>query len=465
MTLDAAYAGDPRSSAACPAAPLLPVSGQDLAVPLVGGGEIAYANLDYAASAPALRSVADHLAAVLPAYSSIHRGAGYPSMISTALYESARASVAATLRARRDDAVVFVRNTTDALNLLSRALPAGATVLHLDIEHHANQLPWRSHPYRCLPAADTLAQTLQDLDRALAAEPTTLLAVTGASNVTGELLPLAELIALSHRHGARIAVDAAQLAPHRQIDLSAHDVDYLAFSGHKMYAPYGAGVLVGRRDWLDQAEPYLGGGGAVHSVTPDDVVWAPAPHRHEAGTPNLLGAVALAAAQRHLDQLGEQAIAAHEHALRTRLLDGLASLPEVTTHRIWHDSSESIGVVTFSVKGHDPGMVAAYLSAEHGIGVRDGRFCAHPLLGRLIPGSAGALRASFGLGSTTAHVDRLLNALEALVAYGPAWKYGIEAGRWTPIADPRPMPAWVHDHGALFPTTAGASPCQQKTTT
>jgi selenocysteine lyase/cysteine desulfurase len=177
----------------------------------------------------------------------------------------------------------------------------------------------------------------------------------------------------------------------------------------------------------------------VQEVTVERTSWAAAPHRHEGGSPNVLGAVALAAACEALAELPAGALAEHERALRTRLVAGLAELPGVRVLRIWADSAEPTGVVSFTVAGADPGLVAAYLSAEHGIGVRDGRFCAHPLLARLgVP--EGALRASVGVGSTLADVERLLTALDAFLAGGPRAGYARVAGRWQPVDDPRPRP-------------------------
>jgi selenocysteine lyase/cysteine desulfurase len=413
------------------------VAGADLRVPLVTGERVRYANLDLAASAPALTAVADHVAALLPYYASVHRGAGYASQVCTAVLERARETVGRFVGARTDDVVVFTRNTTDALNLLAGCVPG--PVLRLDVEHHANLLAWG--PGRVLRAAPTIEQTLADLRYALAADRPALLAVTGASNVTGEVLPLEEITALAHAVGARVAVDAAQLAPHRPVDIAATGIDYIALSGHKLYAPYGAGALVGRRDWLDVAAPYLAGGGAVHAVTAPDqggateVSWAPAPHRHEAGTPNVLGAAALAEACRAVPGALDPA---HEAALLDRLETGLSSIPGVRTLRIWPDSTDRVAVSTFVVDGHPAGRVAAYLSAEHGIGVRDGKFCAHPLLSRLAGTPDGcAVRASLGLGTTIDDVDRLVDAVEWLVADGPGWDYAVVDGRWSPVPDPR----------------------------
>jgi selenocysteine lyase/cysteine desulfurase len=442
------------------ARPLRAVVGAELTVPLVTGGTLPYANLDYAASAPALSAVAEHVATALPYYASVHRGAGYASAVSTALLENSRACVARFVDARPDDIVVFVRNTTDALNLLAGAVPEGGSVLYLDIEHHANLTTWQRRGHVALEAAPTLRETLDDLDAALAATPTALVAVTGASNVTGELLPIKRIARIAHRHGARIVVDAAQLAPHRRISLTQSGIDYVAFSGHKLYAPYGAGVLIGRRDWLDAAPAYLAGGGAVREVTTDTTQWAAAPARHEAGTPNVLGAAALAKACDTLAAVGADELAAHEAALRDRLISGLARYRSISVLRIWDDghiwqeSADAIGVVAFTIAGHDPGLVAAYLSAEHAIGVRDGRFCAHPLLARLGLGAGGALRASFGIGSTIADVDRLLAAIDQLLGTGPRWRYERVDGRYVPVDDPRPLPDFAG------PSAGSASACE-----
>ncbi|HEY3714934.1 MAG TPA: aminotransferase class V-fold PLP-dependent enzyme [Jatrophihabitantaceae bacterium] len=432
--------------------PLLPVTGADLRVPLVQGGSTRYVNLDYAASAPALESVTAHVQQLLPSYASVHRGAGYASQVCTAAYEAARTDVARFVGARPDDVVVFTRNTTDALNLLASAVPG--EVLFLDVEHHANLLPWQRGAHRVVEAAATAAATVARVDAELASRPVALVAVTGASNVTGELTPLASLAEVAHRHGARLAVDAAQFVPHRRVDIAALGIDYIAFSGHKLYAPFGAGALVGRRDWLEAAPPYLAGGGAVRSVELDDVRWADAPARHEGGTPNVLGVAALAAACRTFAALPADAIESHERALLALLVDGLDQIPDITLHRIWPDA-DAVGIVSFSVARYDCAAVAAYLSAEHGIGVRDGRFCAHPLLARLgVP--AGAVRASLGVGSSLDDVDRLLDALWQLVSRGPSWAYSAVDGRCEPSPETRRLPEWL---GGAPLGGAASSPC------
>jgi selenocysteine lyase/cysteine desulfurase len=439
--------------------PLAAVTGAELQAPLIQGGHIRYANLDYGASAPALTIVSAYLNEILPYYASVHRGAGFASQISTSVYENARNIVRDFVGGRPDDSVIFTRNTTDSLNLLAGCLPQvdgkpAGEVLYLDIEHHANLLPWQGVPHRSVIAASTLEATIANLRHELSQGGVSLLAITGASNVTGEILPIAELAALAHEFGARIVVDAAQLAPHRRINISETDVDYVVFSGHKLYAPFGAGVVVGRPDWLDAGTPHLAGGGAVREARLDSVSWATGPARHEGGSPNVLGAATLARATQVLAGLDQQDWHNHEVAIRSFLVEGLESIEGVTVHRIFSDSTDTIGVVNFSVEGFDAGLVAAYLAAEHGVGLRDGRFCAHPLLKRLgLP--SGSLRASFGVGSRLEDAARLLAGIRQLKTTGLGWDYVVDEGRWVPANDHRSYPEWAPN----TPGTAGAAPC------
>ena len=458
---------------AIPTAPALVGSGR--LVPLVTGGTRPYVNLDYAASAPCLVAVERAVGELLDWYASVHRGAGFLSDVCTRAYEGARVAVGAFAGARADDTVVFTRNTTDAINLLASALPGGARVIVFASEHHANLLPWRGHDVTVLPVPRSPDEAVARLDATLrvAHRRPTLVAVTGASNVTGELWPYAELTAVAHRHGARLLLDAAQLAPHHPVDISAWNVDWIALSAHKMYAPFGAGALIGRSDWLATGEPFLAGGGAVRYVGvptfdgdtdgrgPIDVVWADLPDRAEAGTPNLVGAVALGVACRTLEASDRVAQAAEETRLADRAETALAAIPGVRCHRMWDATHPRIGVVCFSLAGVGYATLAAALSAEHGIGVRHGCFCAHPLitdllgigqhqqthLGRALRKRSpvmlpGAVRMSIGLGTTAAGIERLTQAVAEIAADGPRWTYRTSADgadAW-PDPDPRPRP-------------------------
>ncbi len=437
-----------------PHAPGLDVVGRGATVPLLNGTEAEYANLDHAASAPALRVVKDAVDAVIERYASVHRGAGFHSQLCTELYEGARQPVRDFVGGRPDDAVLFTRNTTDAFNLLSHCLPAGTTVVVFETEHHATLLPWAQHTVVRLPAPRTpeaAVRAVADACRVAAKQGPVLVVVTGASNVTGEIWPIARLAAVAHAHGARIALDAAQLAPHRPFSISDLWVDYVAVSGHKLYAPYGAGALIGRADWLAEATPYLLGGGASCSVTDDETTWKPLPDRHEAGTPNVPGVIALATACHALLTADRARLVEAERELTGRLISGLTAIPGLTVHSLFNGAAAVIGVATFTVASVDSNVVAAALSAEYGIGVRDGAFCAHPLVRRLL-GAAGcaatdglgqAVRASVGLGTTTEHIDRLIGAVRQIATSGPAWTYGLVAGRPQPLQDTRVLPTVV----------------------
>ena len=316
---------------------LVRLVGADTEVPLVTGGTRRYVNLDYAASAPALQAVHDAVEELLGWYSSVHRGAGFKSRASTAAYEGARESIRRFVNARDDDAVIITRNTTDSINLLAGTLPEGTHVVAFAGEHHANLLPWKRIGVRYLPVPETPAEMLEQLETTLRdlphCEDPHLVAATGASNVTGEIWPVAEIARVAHQYGARLLVDAAQLAPHAPIDMQRDGIDYLALSGHKLYAPYGAGALIGERDWLSAGDPFLRGGGAVKLVTVEETLWAELPDRQEAGSPNVIGAVALGVACDTLTTAGMARIAAEESTLldyaRERLAGdrGLRALP------------------------------------------------------------------------------------------------------------------------------------------
>ncbi|KOV31792.1 aminotransferase class V-fold PLP-dependent enzyme [Streptomyces sp. H021] len=437
----------------------LAVLGRDVTVPLVTGGEVTYAALDYAASAPALQRVWDDVAAYAPYYGSVHRGAGYLSQLSTDLFEQSRVTVAEFLDCRPADQVVFTRSTTDSLNLLAAVLPAGCQVFVFETEHHASLLPWTNAQVTYLDAPRTPDEAVAILERALADRDPygpALVCVTGASNVTGELWPVKELAAAAHAHGARIVLDAAQLAPHHPVSVRDLDVDWVAFSGHKLYAPFGSGVLAGRADWLQEADPYLAGGGASRKVSRRedggvDVEWHTTAARHEAGSPNVIGVYSIASACRALTEAGFETLVAREQRLVARVREGLADVPAVRVLSLFGDDAPRVGVISFVVDGWNSSHFAAALSAEYGIGVRDGLFCAHPLVRTLLgsepqaqgecgapeaaPGerSLNAIRVSFGAGTPDEHVDRFLGAVRELVADGAKWQYRTEEGRCVPL--------------------------------
>jgi len=410
-------------------------------VPCVDGRERPYLSLDAAASTSALPAVARAVDEFLPWYSSVHRGAGHKSQRSTGAYEAARgAALSFAGRAPDgDDVAIICRNTTEAINHLAYRLGLAPddVVVTTVVEHHANLLPWarlcRRRYVECGPdgtfGVDDVAAALDDgpLPR--------LLAVTAASNVTGWLPPIDDIIDAAHARGVPVLVDAAQLAAHRPMPAGA---DLLAWSGHKMYAPFGSGVLVGPRSTFAEGDPFLAGGGAVDLVDLDEVAWTDPPDREEAGSPNVIGAVALHAAIDELGRLGWDAIVDHDARLQQRMRSGLAGIPGVTT--LGPDGpGTTLPLVTFVLAGVPHALVAARLSAEHGIGVRHGCFCAHPYLVRLLDvgpdevarywdavrhgdrsNMPGAVRASAGLSTSIDDVDRLVAAVADIASGRPA---------------------------------------------
>lgn len=418
------------------------VVSEHLLVPTLDG-VVDFANFDHAASTPALVSVKRAVDTALRTYSSVHRGNGWASRVTSSWYEQARTEVRAFVGAREGDEVVFTRNSTDSFNLLARCLPRDTEVFVFESEHHAALLPWNRRRTHRLPVPASVADATALLRSALARATGRhrLVVLAGASNVTGELWPVRELADVARSAGARVVLDAAQYAPHRRVDLDDLGVDYVVFSGHKLYAPFGAGVLAGRADWLDAAPPYLAGGGATRTVTEHGVVWQEGAARHEAGSPNVIGAIALAAAC-HALRTRAEVVERHEVELGRRLLDGLAQIDGVQTYSVFGPDHERVAVATFTIEGLDSSLVSAALSAEHGIGVRDGKFCAHLCVDALLDdpwgeGPQTAVRASVGLATTAEHVERLLAAVADLAAHGPRAAYTHGPQGWAPVDDPR----------------------------
>ena len=421
---------------------LRPLVGDGLPVPCVDGHERPYLSLDAAASTSALPAVAQAVHEFLPWYSSVHRGAGDKSQRSTAAYEAARA--AALRFAGRspdgDDVAIICRNTTEAINHLAYRLGLAAddVVVTTVVEHHVNLLPWaRLCQRRYVECGSDGTFTPDAVTAVLDAGPRPrLLAITAASNVTGWQPPIDDIISAAHQRDVPVLVDAAQLAAHRALPTAA---DFVAWSGHKMYAPFGAGVLIGPRAVFAEGDPFLAGGGAVDLVDLDEVAWTDPPDREEAGSPNVLGAVALHAAIDELDRIGWDAITEHDTRLHQRMRTGLAAIPGVSVLGPGATEDTDLPLVTFAVTGVPHALVAARLSAEHAIGVRHGCFCAHPYIVRLLGlgpheiarhweavqrgdrrAMPGAIRASAGLSTSSDDIDRVVTAVAAIASGRPA---------------------------------------------
>ncbi len=441
--------------------------GLDAKVPLHNGGEHSYVNLDNAATTPPFQQVLDTICEFSRWYSSVHRGTGYKSQLSTHFYEQCRNIVAAFVGASTAErAVIFCANTTQAINILARRirLQPGQRILATVMEHHSNMLPWRLLMHQVDYVKVTNAEGALDLDdfekqlrEAHGAIP--LVAITGASNVTGCMPPLARIAAIAHQYGAQFLVDGAQLVPHRKIEMGkpgeSESIDFLVFSGHKMYAPFGTGVLIGPHKFFQQGPPAMPGGGTVRLVTMEDIIWADSPELEEAGSPNVIGAVALAKSCQILDSIGMDRIAEHERELTWRLLEGLLEIEGLHLYGqlVRKEGCDRVGVVPMSVDGLEHGLLAACLSYEYGVGVRHGCFCAHPYVMHLndvtLAGAQeytqrarsgdfsrmpGFVRASLGIYNTCDEIDYLIEALRAIVKNGPGATYILKDGEYSPAS-------------------------------
>ena len=375
--------------------------------------------LDNAATTQKPRAVLDCLHETY-AYrnANVHRGL-YPLAVeATERYEAARARVARFIGAAEPRSIVFTRNTTEAINLVAyawarRELKAGDEILLSHLEHHSNLVPWQQVAQatgavlRFIPLARDGRLDLSTLDDLLGSR-TRLVAVTMASNALGTITPAGDLVSQAHRHGARILLDAAQAAPHFPVNVAELDCDFLAFSGHKMLGPTGAGVLYGRPELLENMEPFLFGGEMISQVRWESASWNELPWKFEAGTPSFPEAVALAAAIDYLATLGMANVRRHEQTLIGYALEALGRHPDVILYGPC-DAADRTGVVSFNLRGvhcHD----AAQILASRSIAVRAGHHCCQPLM-RLL-GVPGTVRASFYIYNTFEDVDRLVEALD-----------------------------------------------------
>jgi cysteine desulfurase / selenocysteine lyase len=350
-------------------------------------------------------------------HSNVHRGSHTLSAEATAAFEGARATVADHIGASDRREVVFVRNATEAINLVARAwgganLAAGDRIVLTEMEHHSNIVPWQQLAESVGAEIDWVPVTddgLLDLARlaSLIERRPKLVAVTHVSNVLGTENPIAEIARLAHEASALLLVDGAQAAPKLPLDVGELGADFYALTGHKLYGPTGIGALWGRLELLREMPPFMGGGSMIRKVTKAGTTYAEPPARFEAGTPAISQAIGMAAALRWLDALGMPAVLAHEREIAAYALE---RLPEVPGLRIFGPPAgpERLGPVSFELEGVHAHDVAEVLD-RHGVAVRAGHHCAQPLMDRLgVPATA---RASFGVYTTPEEIDRLAEAL------------------------------------------------------
>ena len=375
--------------------------------------------LDSAASAQKPRQMLDAMRDFYEtSYANVHRGVYELAERATAGLETAREKVCKLLNAPAAREVVFVRNATEAINLVAYAwgmnnLGPGDVVLVTELEHHSNFVPWQyvasrtGASFRHIPIDDAGELQLDALDEIAASGRVKVVANNLVSNSLGTVNPVEKLAAWAHEQGAIMVVDAAQAAPHRPVDVQALGCDFLAFSSHKLCGPSGVGALWGRRELLEQMSPFNLGGEMIRSVALDRTSWNELPYKFEAGTPAIAEAVGFGAALDYVSAIGLEAIEQHEHDLVAYALDRLAELPWVETYG--PPAERRAGIVSFNVEGVHPHDVAQILDWE-GVAVRAGHHCTQPLMTRL--GVAATTRASFYVYTTRDEIDRLVDGLE-----------------------------------------------------
>ena len=373
--------------------------------------------LDNAATSQKPQQVLD---AIVEAYSrwnsNIHRGVHHLSQVATSKHEGARQVVANFINARSADEIVFTKGTTDSLNALAFSfgeafIHEGDEIIVSGLEHHSNIVPWqmlcerKKAVLRHIPLKEDLSLNIEAF-KSLLSGKTKLVSVAHVSNVLGTIQPIEEIIRMAHAQKIPVCIDGAQSVPHMQVDVQALDCDFLVFSGHKMYAPTGIGVLYGKREWLEQIPPHEGGGEMIDHVRWSGTTYNELPYKFEAGTPNFVGSYALHKAIEYIESIGWKAIEAHEQEL-TEYCE--KRLGEVEGVKVYGVGQKKAGVISFNIADIHPFDVGTLLD-QQGVAVRTGHHCAEPLIDTM--GVPGTVRVSFGLYNDKEDVDAFIEALQ-----------------------------------------------------
>ena len=367
--------------------------GVDVKFKLENGKKLIPIGFDNGATTPALKCVFDEVYNNLLIYGSIGRGQGPKGELSTRKYEESRDKVLKffNLQDTNTHTVIYTKTTTESLNILANILIKNKNdkVLTTRMEHHANDLPWRKNA--TVEYVDVLGRIkIEDIENKLKKENGNIkiVSVTGASNVTGYINPIHEIARLAHKYGAIIVVDGAQLVAHKEVDMKGKDpseqIDFLVFSAHKIYAPFGSGVIVGLIKYLDVKEPFVKGGGCVDYVFDDNVIWSEPPSLHEAGSPNFIGAMAMVRALEELKKIGFENIYNHERKIKDYLIEEMKKIDNVTIYGDTENTEDRLGVISFNIKNKDCYKVADIFAKESAVSLRAGKFCAHPYVARLL---------------------------------------------------------------------------------
>jgi len=380
----------------------------------VYGKKLVY--LDNGASAQKPRQVIDNISETYEIrYANVHRGVHYMSQTATHAMEAAREKVRAFINAGSEREVIYVRGATEGINLVAASwgranLSAGDEIILSEMEHHSNIVPWQliaqqtGAVIKVIPITDA-GELEMEVFKGLLSDKTKMVAITHVSNALGTVVPLADIISMSHAAGALVLVDGCQAVPHLAIDMQALDADFYVFSGHKLYGPSGIGVLYGKEALLDAMPPYQGGGEMIDTVTFEGSTWADLPFKFEAGTPNIADAIGLGAAVDYVSAIGFEAIGAHENALLAYATEKLRAINSI---RIIGEAPEKAAILSFLMDGVHPHDIGTILDRE-GVAVRTGHHCAQPVMDRY--DVAATVRASFAMYNTFEEVDALAASL------------------------------------------------------
>jgi selenocysteine lyase/cysteine desulfurase len=415
--------------------------GTNSKVNIVEGKKIRAINFDNAATTPLLKSVAESIIGLSDYYGSIGRGAGHKAEITTRLYYESKNYIMNFFNIKDKDkyTVIYVNNTTDGINKLSRMFSheESEIILTTRMEHHSNDLPWRRRWKVDYIEVDKLGRLkLDDIEKKLIYHngKVRYITVTGASNVTGYINDIHGIAKIAHKYGAKIIVDGAQLIPHLKVDMWGNSeeerIDFLIFSGHKLYAPLGSGVIIGLKEEFEKNLPDNEGGGTVKFVMDKEIEYLSSPEKEEAGTPNFFGSIAISKALKKLDEIGFKNIHENEKKLRDKLLDGLQSIPRVINYGDTINREDRLGIGVFNIESIYNQDVAETLAKYYGISVRQGWFCAHPYCRRLMHISEksasafihddnermpGMIRVSFGIYNEENEINYFLESIEGII--------------------------------------------------
>ncbi len=394
-------------------------------------------NFDNGATTPPLKSVTQIIYDNIKNYGPIARGVGFKGEYCTMMFNKARDIILNFFGLNGNDkyTVIYTKSDTEGLNVLANVLVKDDDdmILTTRMEHHANDLPFRRVGKMVYVDVDELGRiNIDDIEDKLikAKGKIKIVTVTGASNVTGYINPIHDIARIAHKYGALIIVDGAQLVAHKKVNMNGNSkeesIDFLTFSAHKAYAPFGGGAIVGNKDYLNDKDPFLSGGGCVAGVFDERLIWTAVPEKYEAGTQNFFGVIAMVKALADLQNIGFENIESHEKELKNYIIQGMKGINNVVMYGDVNYTDDRIGVIPFNIKNRDYSEVSIVMATEKGISLRSGKFCAHPYVYRLMGASDsaayrdvvsgellyGMIRASLGLYNTIDEANIFLNELE-----------------------------------------------------